>query len=516
MLKSPAVRAAAGVLLCIAGFLLSRASGYRQTTVRIDAGGCHMVTDIVDNGTDAVQGSVVLLHGLAANKEIMSYLARSFARQNLRVFVPDLPGHGRTPGPFSPARAEVCTDKMLRQLIVRGALNPSLTVLAGHSMGGAIALRVASRTTVAGVIAISPAPMRDTHGIWRELLLFSDPPPAPANTLVLSGAFEPQSVRDSARELLPSPPPASEKYQIIPGATHAGLLFDRNATNAMLDWTAHVLRAAPTRATSPLRMLLAPLLGFLGLFLLARPFLREILTETPATRATARTTSPQAAALDVADAKPSASLPRLCLEVLLCSLPVVVLLQYWHPLRFIRVFEGDYFAGFLLLLGILLLLLKRGRLTGTLRVAPGKLIAAIVAALVFLLLATAWSDLTVSEAWLTLDRWLRFPVLLVAVLPYHYAEEVLLGSAAARSPTARLSYALLLRVLAWCVLLAALLLLHSGQILLVLLIPYIAAFCLLQRAGMDAVRKDTGSPVAAAVFGAILLAGFCMVIFPIT
>ena len=34
----------------------------------------------------------MLFHGLSANKKIMAYLARGFASQNLRVFVPDLPG----------------------------------------------------------------------------------------------------------------------------------------------------------------------------------------------------------------------------------------------------------------------------------------------------------------------------------------------------------------------------------------------------------------------------------------
>jgi alpha-beta hydrolase superfamily lysophospholipase len=94
----------------VVGFVLARATPFRETTVIVDADGCRLVTDIVDQGDDTVQGSVILLHGLAANKKIMAYLARGFALQNLRVFVPDLPGHGRTPGPFSFARAEACSD----------------------------------------------------------------------------------------------------------------------------------------------------------------------------------------------------------------------------------------------------------------------------------------------------------------------------------------------------------------------------------------------------------------------
>jgi hypothetical protein len=57
--------------------------------------------------------------------------------------------------------------------------------------------------------------------------------------------------------------------------------------------------------------------------------------------------------------------------------------------------------------------------------------------------------------------------------------------------------------------------LHSGQIFMVLLALYFAAFCVLQRLGMQVVRKGTGSALAAALFGAILLAGFSLVVFPI-
>jgi pimeloyl-ACP methyl ester carboxylesterase len=524
MLKSTALRAALGVLLCVIGFLLSRASHSRQVAVRIDAGGCHMVANVLDNGDDHVRGYVVLLHGLAANKEIMSYLARSFASQNLRVFVPDLPGHGRTPGPFSPDRAQACSEQMIRQLILRGAINPSLTVLAGHSMGGAIALRIAAHLPVAGVIAISPAPMRPAPLVWPEFLLYTDPPPAPANTLVLNGALEPQSIRNLSRELLPTPPAASQKYQVIPVATHASLIFDHDSANAMLDWTAHILGPDPARATSPLRTFCPPLLGFLGLLILARPFLNELLAEPSVSGATLKTefvansgtairgeSTPEAT---ISRATPS--LPQVVLQVLLCSVPAVLILRYVHPLRFLHLFEGDYFAAFLLLLGILLLLWNRNRLPNVLRVTPAKLVAAAVAALVFHFLATAWSDLTVSEAWLTLARWARFPVLLIAVLPYHIAEEALLGPPGTRSPKWRLAVALLLRLAAWSVVVAAILLLHSGQMLLVLLVPYIALFCLFQRAGMDVVRNDTRSALAAALFGAILLAGFCLVIFPVT
>src|SRR5258707_15742591 len=144
------LRAALGVALCIAGFVMARATPYRETTAIIGAGGCRLVTDVIDQGTDDARGFVVLFHGLAANKKIMAYLARGFASQNLRVFVPDLPGHGRTPGPFSFERAETCAGALVQELSTRRAIDPTRTILAGHSLGGAIAIRVAGRNGVAG------------------------------------------------------------------------------------------------------------------------------------------------------------------------------------------------------------------------------------------------------------------------------------------------------------------------------------------------------------------------------
>jgi hypothetical protein len=58
--------------------------------------------------------------------------------------------------------------------------------------------------------------------------------------------------------------------------------------------------------------------------------------------------------------------------------------------------------------------------------------------------------------------------------------------------------------------------LHSGKILIGLLAPYLVLFNLIQRNGMDIVRKESESATATAVFGAILAAGFLLVIFPLT
>ncbi len=169
-------RAVAGVGLCVLGLSLALAVPFQSHTFRIDAGGCRLVTDIVEptgqpEGSTP-QGYVVFFHGLSGNKRIMSYITAGFASQGLRVFVPDLPGHGRTEGPFSYERSNQCSENLVRELTARGLLDPERTILAGHSLGGAIALRVASQIPVAGVVAFSPAPMRPIRGISPEMMPF--------------------------------------------------------------------------------------------------------------------------------------------------------------------------------------------------------------------------------------------------------------------------------------------------------------------------------------------------------
>src|SRR6266404_4098321 len=206
------IRALAGVILCGVGVWLAVPTRYRERTFLIDAGGCRLETTIVEKQEGGSQGAVLLFHGISANKKIMSYLARGFAEQGLRVYVPDLPGHGRTAGPFSPARGEQCGEALLRELLARGMITADRAILAGHSMGGAIAERIAARVPVAGLIAVSPAPMRAAHGVTTEKLLFRDPPELPPHSLVMAGSLELESMRGNAADLVTARNDATASY----------------------------------------------------------------------------------------------------------------------------------------------------------------------------------------------------------------------------------------------------------------------------------------------------------------
>ena len=492
----------AGVLLCGAGLWLALPTPYRERNYVIHADGCRMETVVVEKPEGATQGSLVLFHGISANKKIMSYVARGFAEQGLRVYAPDFPGHGRTPGPFSPARAEQCGEALVRELLARGAISRDRMILAGHSMGGAIAVRIASRVAVAGVIAISPAPMRAAHGVSPEKLLFNDPPALAPHSLVMSGAIELESMRGNAADLVASRQDGTTKYLEIPGATHVSILFNRAAMRASQEWSAQILQLSPSGTLPSHRPLVGALAGIAGLLLIAGPFLREAVVKKG--REEAATTSANFGVV------------RLFLEFGVVSILVVVLLRLWIPLKSIGLFQGDYLASFLLLFGLGLAATHWNAFRLVFTASPRQMVSAAFAGLVLFLLIAAWFDLTFYEAWLTASKWARFPFLLAVLLPYHFVEETLLGPVRAGKKWRRLGLALSLRLIAWGAIMAGVLFLHSGEILMGLLALYLALFNILQRSGMDMVREETGSAAATAIFGAILQAGFCLVIFPIT
>jgi pimeloyl-ACP methyl ester carboxylesterase len=496
------VRAVAAVLLIGGGFGLAVPSPYREHRYLLDAGGCRMETDVVERQSGEAHGAVVLFHGISANKKIMSYVARGFAEAGLRVYVPDFPGHGHTPGPFSPARVEQCGEAFVRELLARSAIGRDRMILAGHSMGGAVAVRIAPRVSVAGVIAISPAPMIAAHGAEPEMLLFTNPPRLAPNSLVMSGQFEPVSMRGNAADLVASSNDGSSKYLQIPKATHVSMLFNSAVVRAAQDWSARVLKL-PSGANLPShRPLIGALGGFVGILLLAGPFLRELMSKRKGEES--------------GSSDAPVALWQVLLEFAAGSILIVLVLRYWNALKVIGLFEGDYLAGFVLLLGCALIAMHWRSLRIVFGGSSRGILTGAFAAIVLHLLVTGWFELTFYEAWLTAEKWERFPFLLIALLPYHLVEEHLLGRLNLSSRWHKLAAGMTLRFIGWGALMGGVLLLHSGEILIALLAPYLVIFNILQRTGMDMVHEECGSTAAAALFGAILATGFLLVIFPLT
>jgi pimeloyl-ACP methyl ester carboxylesterase len=504
MTPPKALLAVSGIFFLVAGAILTFYASRRYTVHRyvVDAGSCRMNMDVIRRGDSppgADLGAVVLFHGISANKLIMRYIARSFAELGLRVYLPDLPGHGRSPGPFTPVEAEACAASFVRGLEARGMIVPGQTILAGHSMGGAMALRIAEKIRPAGVIAISPAPMQAGHGITGENLLFHSVPRILPNTLILSAWFEPKGLRQSAEDLVTKSADPAVRFSVLPWTSHVSVLFSPTAGRESQAWAARVLAISDTGRLPSRADLLGCGLGLLAILLLSGPFIREATGKQPQE--------------EPEPAKPP-SRPRAAVEVAVASTAVVLLLRFWLPLRLLRLYEGDYLASFFLLVGLALVLLHARLAVSQVRTKPAFLVGAALAGLLLHFLVTGWFELTATSSWLTLERWLRFPVVFLAAFVFLYALEILAGPV--RNPISRYAFLLLLVVLAWLAPVFGVFHLKTGEILVVLLGGYFALSFLLMNLGAQLVRRMTGSPSAAAIFGAILLAGFCLVVFPLS
>jgi len=501
------LEAAAGLLLCALGYYLAHRESYEVRTVLASASGCQMATDIYEPRAGTPVGSVVLFHGLAANKSVMAFQAQEFANQDLRVFVPDLPGHGRTPGPYSPDRGDACALALVRNLAARKAIIPERTILSGHSLGAAIAIRAASHFPVAGVIALSPAPMQTAPGFSAEMIPFHDVPALPPHSLLLTGQWEPGPIKVLAQQLVRSANDSSSKYQMIPATTHVSILFSVQTFAQLRAWASHLLGANPDAPFPKNMPVLACMLGILGLSILVPPFLREMNVSCKAGPAATATPGNLAST-------------RIYLRglwtILVASFAAMLLLTAGYvPLGFVHVFQGDYLGVLLFLAGTVALATCYKLLPPLSAFSNASALSAAASAIVVALLFAAWFELTFYEAWLNSARWLRFPVLFLLLLPAHLAEEIFLGESRTSRNLARVLKAIGLRAAVAAALLVGILVLHSGEILFVLLSAYLVLFSLLQRLACDLVRFRTQSSAAAAIFGAILLAAFALAIFPI-
>jgi acylglycerol lipase len=108
-----------------------------------------------------------IIHGLGEHSGRWHHLALSFAKRNFAVFIHDHEGHGRTPSPkkikeyfdrITPL-LEDCIDHIRHNQESHSEIKEVPCFLLGHSMGGAIAIRIAMMQSQLfhGVIISAPA-----------------------------------------------------------------------------------------------------------------------------------------------------------------------------------------------------------------------------------------------------------------------------------------------------------------------------------------------------------------------
>jgi len=200
------------------------------------------------------------------------------------------------------------------------------------------------------------------------------------------------------------------------------------------------------------------------------------------------------------------------------ALVAVGALSFWVPLGWLHLMTGAYLASFLLLTGAMLLALLRKQAKPALQLDARSLFFA--GALAFGAVAgiALWMNWQLTDAWPIAARWMRLIPLVLACLPYTFAEAVALGSPGQRKGWLRFLLFCGFRLALWLALVFPIIAFGfgAGQILILLLAVYMAIFSIFDRLGADAVWRRTGSLAAAALFSAILTAWFFAAVFPLT
>ncbi|HTZ74498.1 MAG TPA: alpha/beta fold hydrolase [Candidatus Aquilonibacter sp.] len=510
-----ALAVAGAILLALGSFWIRRGELPRQD-VTLQAGDCRLPLTILSPLAGIKPaGSVIVLHGLAANRRIMFYLGQDFAGHGFRAYLPNLPGHGDNTQPFSFARAEYCAEQAVATLMRANHLDPANTILLGHSMGGEIAVRMADQIPLASTIAFSPAPM-------------VMPQRMPSNLLVFSAQFDAWQLKGQANALQrasggdrTAPEDFAQKRAFdlihVPLATHTSMLDDRAVVHRAELWAMQVLYPRADQKTLALDLdlstygtfgrgrlrLTGALIGLIGIFLIL-PLAISITAKAGGKAAETQAMPPLRHWLILAEGAVGAMV-------------AVLLLLFGTPLRFIHLYAGDYLASEAVIMAIVILLFNRKAAHGIFSFHSRQLFCVAVLAVVVFLALGKWFDWEISSLWLNAPRWIRFAELLPFAWLFCYAEQAVLGAlGAGKSRVARFGVFLGLRFEIWLACVIGLFLLASGQILLPILVMQFGAFSIAQGVASDALLRRTGSATAAALFGAILAAWFVAAVFPIT
>ena len=111
--------------------------------------------------------AIVLLHGWGQNIEMMQMLGEPF-KNEYRIIIVDFPGFGLSPEPKRVMDVNdytILIEELLKKLKVK---NP---ILIGHSFGGRVSVKFASRNDVKKVILLSPALRgHDKKGLKTKIL----------------------------------------------------------------------------------------------------------------------------------------------------------------------------------------------------------------------------------------------------------------------------------------------------------------------------------------------------------
>lgn len=444
-------------------------------------------------------GGAVLIHGLAANRGVMLPLAEALAASGWQVYLPDLAGHGSSRASFGYEKAEQDLRGWIAELDAAEApqLRPQLIV--GHSLGGALAVRLGGSMRIA-TIALAPAPM----------VLPKQWPPA---LLVVTGQQDLPWILDSTAQLAArmrrtastQTTPCRSQTFYLRWATHASVLVDPRVWRLVAEW-ARCAQGAGSPCLGdllwcPLSLLGGAVSGLVGFLLLVAIVLRP-----------QRRTRPRSNPVGDFLRRRASLWVRwgLALVLAVCAVGWTGADRRWAP---VGLQDGDWLAWVGGLAGMFLLVSLPGDavegLAGDWSLA--RILVAVLVAAALVAGVAGWLRWCLLMSWSSL-RLLRLVVLAVYLFPYFLAEEAVL---ARESAATRRRMFWTLRGIAWLALVFSVWVFWSAGVILILLTVELALVGLLQRWVADRVLQRGWGVPAAAVVTTLLAASTVAAVLPL-
>jgi pimeloyl-ACP methyl ester carboxylesterase len=393
-------------------------------------------------------GRVLVVHGLDSSKDSMRLLSNALADAGFDVYNIDLPGHGSSTKPFE---ASLARDTIRA---VAAEIRPDIVL--GHSLGAGLLLDLAGDQHFPTMVLLSPPPVA-----VREVRA--------DRVLVTTGALEIERIREFAPLIKDLGGPQIEWWN-LQWAGHSSAIFNPIHIDRVVQWLGGTAQTARTtgRLIAVAVMLVAAI--SLGITLLpGRPIKPELI-----------------------------AIPATLVRFIAACAAAAVILRFFIPLAWLRLFATDYLISFVFLTGVVLwILAPRRPEIALVNTAKAVAAAAFTIGVVGLIAASPVFHMSLSNA-----RWWRFPFIAAASLPLFLFDEQTVRKIHPRWQS--LAMAIITKVLLWAFLMAGVLLLNRSEAFLVMIAHLMVFFWLALWFGASVVHRHTQDPFAAALFAALV------------
>jgi len=397
------------------------------------------------------RGVVLVVHGLDVSKEVMHLISASLADGGFDAYNIDLPGHGDSNVAFKTESA---------QQAIRNAkkyLGDKVTVL-GHSLGAGLLLDLSATEPFSTIVLLSPPPLSVAE-------IHAD------RVLIATGEIDIPRIRDFVAIATDIGNPKVESW-ILPWGGHSAPIFDPTYIRRIVEWLGG--DNSKTRALARIVWIAVMFVAAISVGVLLLP----------------------SRGIEPAEVSFLATL----VTYIVAAAASLVTLKLVNPLQWLRLFASDYLIGFVLVTGLGVLAFaskttKMERPQG--RLVIGIMSAMFVIAVPGFLVVSRLLHMSLSDG-----RWGRVSVIAMAGLPLFVSDELTIRRIQPRWKSE--ATALLTRGLFLAFILTGVLTLNRNDAFLVLITPLVVAFWIALWFATGVVHRHTRSPLAAAIFAALV------------